>query len=100
MELGGYMAGWIKEISHPEFGIPVSYWECWSVFYDHQHQLSTITVAGWQNQADKEAGKIPLMKKSWEIASGTNPQLAAGAVQFLTAFARSQAEFVNSQEVE
>jgi len=61
------MAGWIKEISHPEFGIPVSYWECWSVFYDHQHQLSTLTVAG--------------------------------AVQFLTAFARGQAEFVNSQEV-
>lgn len=91
---------WLKSIPHPDFGVSVAFWEVLGVNYDHREQKSLPTVGGWNSQADYDAGKIPLMTKSYYIPSGLAPELAAGAVAFVTQYARAQDEFEGSEDVE
>lgn len=84
---------WIKNIAHESHGAVASYWEVVSVFYDHKRQISILEVGGWVSAQAYADGLAPLMTKNWEIPSGLAPQLATGAVQFVSGFAKSQSEF-------
>lgn len=84
---------WIKQIEQQETGVVVSYWEVVSVYYNHKKQESLLEVAGWVSQQAYEDGKLPVINKSWQIPSGLAPQLAAGAVAFVSGYAKSQPEF-------
>lgn len=84
---------WNKEIEQESTGAVASYWEVISVFYEHQRGASTLVVGGWISEEAYNNNKSPLLVKSWEIPSGLAPELAEGAVGFVTSFAMSQPEF-------
>lgn len=84
---------WIKEIAHESHGAIASYWEVVSVYYDHRRQLSQLEVGGWVSAEAYANGLAPLLVKNWEIPSGLAPQLAAGAIAFVSGFAKQQPEF-------
>lgn len=84
---------WFKEIERLDNGAVASYWEVISIHYSHIEQTSRLIVGGWVNQEAYEGLKEPLMTKDWEIASGLAPQLSAGALIFVSGFAKSQPEF-------
>lgn len=84
---------WIKTIAHEAHGAEAHYWEVISVYYEHKRQLSILEVGGWVNAEAYNNGLSPLLTKIWEIPSGLAPQLATGAVQFVSGFAKSQPEF-------
>lgn len=90
---------WTKVIKHPSNGAEASYWEVISINYDHKSQLSMLQIAGWVDGQAYEDGLEPLIVKNWEIPSGLAPQLAAGAIAFITNFAKSQPEFEGSTDV-
>lgn len=90
--------GWIKAIEEESTGVSVSFWEVMSVQYDHRAQESVLQVGGWISKAAYEAGKAPVLTKSWVIPAGLAPQLAAGAVAFVTGYARGREEFAGSEE--
>lgn len=90
---------WIKSIKHPEHGAIALYWEVMTVLYDHQAQSSTLQAGGWVTKQDYDDGMAPLMVRRWEIPSGLAPELAAGAVAFISGFAKQQPEFEGWQEV-
>lgn len=89
---------WIKNIEHPDNGAVATFWELIGVVYDHRAQTSVLTVGGWVSQ-EAYASKEPLMVKRWEIPSGLAPELAAGAVAFVSGYAKQQSEFVGATDV-
>lgn len=89
---------WIKELEHNETGAIASYWEVMSVHYDHRAQTSILVAGGWVSKVAYDGAKEPLLTKRWEIPAGLAPQLAAGAVSFVSGFAKAQPEFEGWQE--
>lgn len=90
---------WIKAIEQELTGVVVEYWEVISINYLHKQQTSNLTVGEWVNQAAYDANKAHVVEKNWIIPSGLAPELAAGAVGFITAYARAQPEFEGSEDV-
>jgi hypothetical protein len=89
---------WIKEIEQTDTGAVAAYWEVIGIQYNHRTQLSVLEVGGWVSQAHYSANKNPLFYKSWEIPSGLAPELAAGALAFVSSYARAQPEFEGNEE--
>lgn len=90
---------WLKEIVDPNTGATAVFWEVMGISYNHRAQKSVLEVGGWISQEHYNNNKSPLMFKYWEIPSGLAPELAAGAVGFVTGFARAKPEFEESQDV-
>ena len=84
---------WTKEITCERTGIVASHWDTISVFYKKREQMSDLIAGGWVSKAAYDAGKEPVMIRNWFISSGLAPDLAAGADQFISDFAKAQAEF-------
>lgn len=84
---------WIKNIEDESTGVIVPYWEVVSVFYNHRLQLSVLEVGGWASKDAYDNNKAPVLVKRWEIPSGAAPQLAQGAVAFVSGYAKQQPEF-------
>jgi hypothetical protein len=84
---------WEKSITREDNGAVATYWEVISIYYNHRTQKSILAVGGWVSQSAYENSLEPLMTKSWEIPSGLAPELASGAVTFVSTFAQAQAEF-------
>jgi len=84
---------WIKSFTHPDTGAEGNFWEMETILYNHRTQLSELRVSVWVNAAAYSASKAPLHTISYVIPSGLAPQLATGAVQFVSGFAKSQPEF-------
>lgn len=89
---------WIKQIADESTGAVAEYWEVIGVVYDHRSQISTLSVGGWVNKLHYNANRNPLLRREWIIPSGLAPQLAAGAVAFVSGYAKQQAEFDGWQE--
>jgi hypothetical protein len=89
---------WIKEIEQTDTGAVAAYWEVIGIQYNHRTHLSVLEVGGWVSEAAYTANKNPLFYKSWEIPSGLAPELAAGALAFVSGYARAQPEFEGSEE--
>ncbi len=85
--------GWLKQIEQVETGVVVGFWEVISVFYSHKNQISTLEVGGWVNKDAYDNGKQAVIIKSWHIPSGLAPELATGAVAFVSGYAKAQPEF-------
>lgn len=84
---------WVKEIEQTETGVLVSYWEVISVYYSHKNQESILEVGGWVSESAYNDAKNPVIVKAWKIPSGLAPELAAGAVAFVSGYAKAQPEF-------
>jgi len=84
---------WIKSIAREDNGAVATYWDVISVVYNHREQLSNLTVGGWVDEEAYASNLQPLILKEWIIPAGLNPQLAAGAVAFVSGYAQSQPEF-------
>jgi hypothetical protein len=91
---------WLKNIEDESTGAIIPYWEVIGVYYNHRLQLSTLEVGGWFSKETYENNKMPSMVRRWEIPSGLQPQLASGAVSFVSGYAKSQPEFEGYEEVE
>jgi len=89
---------WLKDIECARTGMIVPYWEVISIVYNHRDQISDLTVGGWASEQAYEDGKDSVMQRSWSIPSGLAPQLAAGALTFVTSYAKSQSEFEGSED--
>lgn len=85
--------GWIKEIEREDNGAKALFWEVLSVVYMHKEQQSNLTVGGWITKNAYDSGLSPIIVKEWVIPSGLAPELAAGAVLFVSGFAKAQPEF-------
>ena len=84
---------WIKKIPHPENGAIASYWDSVSVFWNKQSETTQFIVGGWINRQAYQDKLKPILTFTWEIPSGSNPQLSAAADAFLSAFAKAKEEF-------
>lgn len=84
---------WIKNIEDSSTGVVASYWEVISVYYNHKKQESLLEVGGWVSEQAYVDGKNPIMNKAWQIPSGLAPELASGAVAFVSGYAKQQPEF-------
>lgn len=84
---------WVKSIAREDNGAVATYWEVISVFYSHSEQKSLLMAGGWVDQNAYENNLQPLMIKEWDIPSGAAPDLATGAVAFVSGFAKAQPEF-------
>lgn len=89
---------WLKEIEDPNNGAKALFWEVIGISYNHKKQISVLEVGGWVSEALYNADKAPLIVKFWEIPSGLAPELAAGAITFVTSYARNQPEFEGSED--
>ena len=89
---------WFKDIEEQNTGAVAAYWEVIGIQYNHRTQMSVLEVGGWVSQAHYSASKSPLITKFWEIPSGLAPELAAGALAFVSGYARAQPEFEGSEE--
>ena len=85
--------GWSKSIAREDNAAVATYWEVISIYYDHAKQVSDLAVGGWVDQAAYDQGYQPLMTKNWVIPSGLAPELATGAVTFVSTFVQAQEEF-------
>jgi len=90
---------WIKEIVEENTGTVVSYWEVISVFYSHKDRQSDLVVGGWISKQAFDDKKDPVIVKSWGVPAGAAPELSAGAVTFVTNFARAQDMFDGNTDV-
>ena len=88
---------WLKDIEEQNTGAIASYWEVIGIQYNHRTQFSVLEVGGWVSEDAYTANKNPLIYKSWEIPSGLAPELAAGAIAFVTGYAMSQPEFEGAE---
>ncbi len=84
---------WVKAIKREDNGAIATYWEVISVVYNHRDQLSQLVVGGWVDEQAYLDNLQPLMLKEWIIPAGLAPQLAAGAVAFVSGYAQAQPEF-------
>lgn len=90
---------WIKSILRPDLQISADYWDFISIHYKHREQMSEVIVGGWPTQAHFNSGADPLLTRTYMVPAGQAPELATGALQFCTTYARSQPEFEGSEEV-
>jgi hypothetical protein len=84
---------WIKSIKNPQYGAIAEYWEVLSVYYNHRRQVSILEIGGWVDKAEYDNNSSPLLTRSYEIPSGLAPELAVGAVAFVSGYAKAQPEF-------
>ena len=89
---------WLKEYIDPDTGVAASYWEVIGIDYRHREQLSTLQVGLWVSQAAYEANKASIKTVTYLIPAGLSPQLSTGALAFVEGYARSQPEFVDSED--
>lgn len=87
---------WVKSILREDLKISADYWEFISIHYKHREQMSEIILGGWPSQTHFEEGADPLLTRTYMVPAGQAPDLAAGALAFCTAYARSQEEFAGS----
>lgn len=76
-----------------------AYWEVIGIVYQHQAQLSELKIGCWSSAEDYEAKMQPIYVKTYLIPSGLAPELAVGALQFVTGYALTQPEFQGAQVV-
>lgn len=76
-----------------------AYWEVIGIIYQHQAQLSELKIGCWANAEDYAAKKQPIDVKTYLIPSGLAPELAGGALQFVTGYAMQQPEFDGAEVV-
>lgn len=88
---------WIKEIEQTSTGAVAAFWEVIGIQYNHRTQISVLEIGGWVSEEHYSNNKSPLILKHWEIPAGLAPQLAAGALAFVSGYARAQPEFVDSE---
>ena len=91
--------GWCKTIEDEKTGVNVTFWEVISVVYNHREQQSDLCVGGWISKSAYDSNKDPAMVKNWTIPSGLAPELATGAVAFVSSYAKTQPEFEGYTEV-
>lgn len=84
---------WTKSIKREDNGAEATHWDVISIVYDHREQLSRLTAGGWVDAQAYADNLQPLIIKEWSIPSGLAPQLATGAVTFVTSYAMGQPEF-------
>jgi hypothetical protein len=89
---------WIKEYVDPDTGVTASYWEVVGIVYQHREQLSELKVGLWVSAEAYAANKACLRVKTYLIPSGLAPELSAGAIGFVSGYARAQPEFEGSQD--
>lgn len=91
---------WTKEYVQQDTGLTIQgYWEVIGIEYQHQAQLSELKVGCWFSAQAYTDGKYPLTTKVYSIPSGLAPELAAGALAFVTQYAMSQPEFEGAEVV-
>ena len=90
---------WLKNITEERTGAIAPFWEVISIVYNHREEQSDLTVGGWVSEDAYNEGKDPIITKNWSISSGLAPELSAGAISFVTSYARAQDEFEGSEEV-
>lgn len=88
----------IIDIEKEDNGAIASYWEVISIFYNHRKNKSSLVMGGWVSKVAYESDKEPLMTIDWEIDAGLAPQLAAGALEFVKNYAKSQPLFEGAIE--
>jgi len=90
---------WLKEYIDPDTGVSASYWEVIGITYQHREQLSELKVGLWSSADAYAANKATLRVKTYLIPSGLAPELATGALAFVSGYAKSQPEFEGWSEV-
>ena len=90
---------WLKNIAEGRTGAEATFWEVVSIVYNHREEQSDLTVGGWVSEGAYTEGKDPIITKNWSIPSGLAPELATGAISFVTSYARARDEFEGSEEV-
>lgn len=90
---------WLKEFVDVDTGVAASYWEVIGIEYQHKQQISNLRVGLWVSEAAYNDGKSPIKVLAYSIPSGLAPELAAGALAFVSGYAKSQPEFEGWEEV-
>jgi hypothetical protein len=90
---------WIKSYTLEDTGVVASYWEVIGIHYQHREQISALQVGLWISGDAYTQNKAPLQIKTYIIPSGLAPELAAGALAFVSGYAKAQPEFEGWEEV-
>lgn len=83
---------WTKTWTDPDTGVIADYWEVIGIKYQHREQMSEMTVGVWVS-AEAHASLQPVHTVVFNVPSGAAPELAAGALHFVTEYCLTQPEF-------
>lgn len=81
------------DFENEETGATVNYWQESELVYNMKTGKVIFTVEGYVDEAAYAAGKKPVLSKFYEIAEGSQPQLAAAGKAFLLNYVKSLPEF-------